>query len=114
MGWEVSRYTLTDDFDADFGVEEWHGTNVFLRAGEQVFRTYFVNNRGDEALGSLCCSRQQARGNGHRVHAGPLHMSCRFRGGLFDVYMKPRCEPVECDRRTPDVSHQKGVPRCAS
>jgi predicted dithiol-disulfide oxidoreductase (DUF899 family) len=52
MGWEIPWYTLTDDFDADFGVDEWHGTNVFLRDGEQVVRTYFVNGRGDEALGS--------------------------------------------------------------
>jgi predicted dithiol-disulfide oxidoreductase (DUF899 family) len=52
MGWEVPWYTLTDSFDADFGVDEWHGTNAFIRDGEAVFRTYFVNNRGDEALGS--------------------------------------------------------------
>ena len=52
MGWDIPWYTLTDDFDADFGVDEWHGTNAFLRDGDRVFRTYFVNNRGDEAVGS--------------------------------------------------------------
>jgi predicted dithiol-disulfide oxidoreductase (DUF899 family) len=52
MGWEVPWYTLTDDFDADFGVDEWHGTNAFLRDGDRIFRTYFVDKRGDEALGS--------------------------------------------------------------
>jgi predicted dithiol-disulfide oxidoreductase (DUF899 family) len=52
MGWDGPWYTLTDDFDADFGVDEWHGTNAFLRDGDRVFRTYFVNHRGDEALGS--------------------------------------------------------------
>jgi predicted dithiol-disulfide oxidoreductase (DUF899 family) len=52
MGWDMPWYTLTDDFDADFGVDEWHGTNAFLRDGDRVFRTYFVNHRGDEALGS--------------------------------------------------------------
>jgi predicted dithiol-disulfide oxidoreductase (DUF899 family) len=51
MGWEVPWYTLTDRFDADFGVDEWHGTNAFLRVDDEIFRTYFVNNRGDEALG---------------------------------------------------------------
>jgi predicted dithiol-disulfide oxidoreductase (DUF899 family) len=51
-GFEVPWYTLTDDFDADFGVEEWHGTNVFFRDGDEIFRTYVVNGRGDEALGS--------------------------------------------------------------
>jgi predicted dithiol-disulfide oxidoreductase (DUF899 family) len=53
MGWEqIPWYTLTDDFDADFGVGEWHGTNAFLREGEKVYRTYFVDSRGDEAMGS--------------------------------------------------------------
>ena len=54
MGWEMPWYTLTDDFDADFGVDEWHGTNVFYRDDEdRIFRTYFTDKRGDEALGSI-------------------------------------------------------------
>ena len=52
MGWEMPWYTITDGFDADFGVDEWHGTNAFIRDGDQVFRTYFINNRGDEQMGS--------------------------------------------------------------
>jgi predicted dithiol-disulfide oxidoreductase (DUF899 family) len=52
MGWDIPWYTITDSFDADFGVDEWHGTNAFLRDGQDVFRTYFVDNRGDEAMGS--------------------------------------------------------------
>ena len=52
MGWEMPWFTLTDSFDADFGVDEWHGTNVFYRDGDRVFRTYFINNRGDEQMGS--------------------------------------------------------------
>jgi predicted dithiol-disulfide oxidoreductase (DUF899 family) len=53
MGWEeIPWYTLTDDFDADFDVGEWHGTNAFLRDGERIFRTYFVDGRGDEQMGS--------------------------------------------------------------
>ena len=52
MGWKMPWYTITDGFDADFGVDEWHGTNAFIRDGDRVFRTYFVNNRGDEALGN--------------------------------------------------------------
>ena len=52
MGWEMPWYTITDSFDADFGVDEWHGHNVFFRDGERVFRTYFINNRGDEAMGT--------------------------------------------------------------
>src|SRR6202035_716023 len=53
MGWEqIQCYTITDGFDADFGVDQWHGTNVFFREGDRILRTYFVNNRGDEAVGS--------------------------------------------------------------
>ena len=53
MGWEMPWYTITDSFDVDFGVDQWHGHNVFFREGEQVFRTYFINNRGDEAMGTI-------------------------------------------------------------
>ena len=52
MGWEMPWYTITDSFDTDFGVDEWHGTNAFIRDGDKVFRTYFINNRGDEQMGS--------------------------------------------------------------
>ena len=52
MGWEMPWYTLTDDWDKDFGVDEWHGTNAFIREGDDVFRTYFINERGDEHMGS--------------------------------------------------------------
>ena len=51
MGWTMPWYTMTDGFDADFGVDEWHGTNAFIREGDRVFRTYFLNNRGDEPMG---------------------------------------------------------------
>jgi predicted dithiol-disulfide oxidoreductase (DUF899 family) len=53
MGWKMPWYTLTDSFDADFGVDEWHGHNAFIRDGERVFRTYMINNRGDEAIGTV-------------------------------------------------------------
>jgi predicted dithiol-disulfide oxidoreductase (DUF899 family) len=53
MEWEMPWYTITDDFDTDFGVNEWHGTNAFIRDDDgKIFRTYFINNRGDEAMGS--------------------------------------------------------------
>ena len=52
-GWEtIPWYTVTDDFDADFGVDQWHGTNAFIRDGDRIFRTYFIQDRGDEQLGS--------------------------------------------------------------
>jgi predicted dithiol-disulfide oxidoreductase (DUF899 family) len=53
MDWDIPWYTITDDFDADFGVAEWHGHNAFIRDGDRVYRTYFINSRGDEALGTV-------------------------------------------------------------
>jgi predicted dithiol-disulfide oxidoreductase (DUF899 family) len=52
MGWEhIPWYTITDDVDVDFGVDEWHGTNAFIRDGDRIFRTYFTGGgRGDEVF----------------------------------------------------------------
>lgn len=53
MGWETPWYTITDDWDRDFGVDEWHGTNVFYRDDDdRIYRTYFIDKRGDEQLGN--------------------------------------------------------------
>lgn len=53
MGWDlIPWYTITGDFDTDFGVGEWHGTNAFIRDDDdRIFRTYFVDGRGDEVMG---------------------------------------------------------------
>jgi predicted dithiol-disulfide oxidoreductase (DUF899 family) len=55
MGWDIPWYTMIPEsgrvFDVDFGVDEWHGTNAFIRDDDgRVFRTYFINNRGDEVF----------------------------------------------------------------
>ena len=54
MGWKHPWYTMIPNadgaFDVDFGVHEWHGHNAFIRDGDQVFRTYFSNGRGDEVF----------------------------------------------------------------
>jgi predicted dithiol-disulfide oxidoreductase (DUF899 family) len=52
MGWSMPWYTITDDWDRDHGVDEWHGTNAFIRNGDEIFRTYFIHDRGDEGLGT--------------------------------------------------------------
>ena len=46
MGWtHLPWYTIrTDSFSADFGVDEWFGLNVFLRDGDDVYRTYFLQH----------------------------------------------------------------------
>lgn len=46
MGWtDLPWYTIhTERFSADFGVDEWFGLNVFLRDGDRVYRTYFLQH----------------------------------------------------------------------
>ena len=51
MGWTMPWVTITDDFDVDLGVHEWHGTNAFIQQDGKVYRTYFIDNRGDEVMG---------------------------------------------------------------
>jgi predicted dithiol-disulfide oxidoreductase (DUF899 family) len=65
MGWTVPWYSSArSDFNVDFGVSpeeprpseyqdgESFGLSVFLRDGDDVYRTYFTSRRGVEALGS--------------------------------------------------------------
>jgi predicted dithiol-disulfide oxidoreductase (DUF899 family) len=56
MGWTIPWYSSSGtDFNKDFGVTrdegEIFGLSVFLRQGDKVFRTYFTDGRGVEALG---------------------------------------------------------------
>jgi predicted dithiol-disulfide oxidoreductase (DUF899 family) len=57
MGWTVPWFSSAgSDFNRDFGVTsdrgETFGLSVFLRQGDDVFRSYFTAGRGSEALGS--------------------------------------------------------------
>lgn len=52
MGWQhIPWVTMTDGFDADLGVDEWHGTNAFIHHDDRIFRTYMIDGRGDEVMG---------------------------------------------------------------
>lgn len=58
MGWTIPWYSSAgSDFNRDFGVTtdsgETFGLSVFLRDGDNVYRTYFTSGRGVEALGSV-------------------------------------------------------------
>ncbi len=57
MGWNLPWYSsFGSDFNVDFGAtingKENHGASVFLRSGNDVYRTYFTGRRGVEYLGS--------------------------------------------------------------
>jgi predicted dithiol-disulfide oxidoreductase (DUF899 family) len=54
LGWaDWPWYTTTDDFSADFDVSEWWGINVFLRDGDQIYRSYYTAGRAAEELSSI-------------------------------------------------------------
>ncbi len=58
MEWTIPWYSSAgSSFNRDFGVTtdsgETFGLSVFLRDGDNVFRTYFTSGRGVEALGSV-------------------------------------------------------------
>ena len=58
MSWTIPWFSSAgSDFNVDFGVTtdagETFGLSVFVRDGDDVFRTYFTSGRGVEALGSV-------------------------------------------------------------
>jgi predicted dithiol-disulfide oxidoreductase (DUF899 family) len=58
MGWTLPWYSSAhNDFNVDFerttSKGEMFGLSVFLRNGDDVYRTYFTEHRGVEALGSV-------------------------------------------------------------
>jgi predicted dithiol-disulfide oxidoreductase (DUF899 family) len=58
MGWTFPWYSSANNtFNVDLGIStpegEHHGLSVFLRDGDNVYRTYFTSARGVEALGPV-------------------------------------------------------------
>jgi predicted dithiol-disulfide oxidoreductase (DUF899 family) len=58
MGWDIPWFSSAgSDFNDDFGVTtpggETFGLSVFVCDGDRVFRSYFTDGRGVEALGSV-------------------------------------------------------------
>ena len=106
MGWTMPWYTITDSFDTDFGVDEWHGHNVFFRDGDKVFRTYFINSRGDEAMGSTWSylditplGRQETWEDSPRVTPRPR----RTNGGTGTTITPPRPHPIRNGSQCPTL-----------
>jgi predicted dithiol-disulfide oxidoreductase (DUF899 family) len=58
MGWDIPWVSSAgSDFNVDFNATrpegEHHGLSVFLRDGDDVYRTYFTTDRGCETLGPV-------------------------------------------------------------
>ena len=85
MGWDVPWYTLTDAFDADFGVDEWHGTNVFYprRRGPglpHVLRSTSAATRRSAAPGATSTSPRSAARRSGRTRPRATRRTRRTRG----------------------------------
>ncbi len=105
MGWAMPWYTITDDWDADFGVDEWHGTNAF-----------YPRRRRDD-LPHVLRRQPRRRGPGHGLDL-PRHHRARPPG---DVGGLPRglpadralrvVEPARRIREAGDmIAHVGGIP----
>ncbi|HET6565641.1 MAG TPA: DUF899 domain-containing protein [Xanthomonadales bacterium] len=58
MGWDMPWYSsFGTDFNKDFGAitdnGEMFGISVFIREGDEIYRTYHTTKRGAEYLGSI-------------------------------------------------------------
>jgi predicted dithiol-disulfide oxidoreductase (DUF899 family) len=52
-GWDVPWYTTRDDFCVDHDVGQYWGVNVFLRDGDDIYRSYYASGRAAEDLTSV-------------------------------------------------------------
>ncbi|MEU4668665.1 DUF899 domain-containing protein [Amycolatopsis sp. NPDC023774] len=54
MGWDLPWVSANgSDFTEDCGVGRFFGTSVFLRDGDDVYRTYFTSGRGAETFSAV-------------------------------------------------------------
>ena len=97
MGWAIPWYSsFESDFNVDFGHSpetpqegvyqdgETFGLSVFVRDGDEVFRTYFTNRRGLEgsaASGRSSTSHRWAGRRTGRTHRRGIHRAHRTTGG---------------------------------
>ncbi len=80
LKWFAPRHENSSFHLALLGRTWWHSHNVFFRDGERVFRTYFINSRGDEAMGTTwngsvrgALSNDRPYRNSHRRAGEALH-----------------------------------------
>ena len=88
MGWDVPWYSITDSFDADFGVDEWHGTNAFLRLSDGATTRSSARTSSTTAAmrewarrGPIWTSPRWAARRTGRTHRRATRRSPRISGG---------------------------------
>ncbi len=97
MGWAMPWYTITDSFDKDFGVDEWHGHNVFFRDGERVSAptsSTTAATRRWAAPGATSTARRSAVRRPGRTRPKVIPRPRRTSGGTGTTTMTPRPRPT--------------------
>ena len=118
MGWDVPWYTITDSFDADFGVDEWHGTNAFLRSTDEAgdgssarTSSTTVATKRWAAHGPTSTSPHWAVRRSGRTHPTDIRRRRRTRGGTGTTSIRPlvvdsTLAGAPASRRPERASHQ--------
>ena len=92
MGWEIPWYSITDSFDTDFGVNEWHGHNVFFRTASRCSgRTSSIAaaTRRWAPPGATLTSRRSAVKRPGRTRRRVTHKPRPTSGGTGTTTTKP-------------------------
>ena len=120
MGWtDVPWYTIcTERFSADFGVDEWFGLNVFLRDGDEVYRTYFLQH-GEmvQSIGSvwsmMSLTPYGAQSDDEDVPEGWPQAPFSFWFRRHDEFNECRRRPAHNSaRRSRDRAFREGLSAC--
>ena len=115
MGWDIPWFTTADDFSADFGVDEYFGLNVFIRADDRTYRTYFTNGRAADAIGNvwslLDITPLVAKRSG-KTHPTATRRTRRTRGGNCTTNTKGPTRPQRRKTAPTCKPHAPGPRRC--
>jgi predicted dithiol-disulfide oxidoreductase (DUF899 family) len=104
MGWDMPWYTITDSFDADFGVGEWHGHNVFFRdrdgCSASTSSTTAVTRRWGPS-GATSISRRSAARRPGRTRPRATPRARLTNGGTGTTATSPKPLPTPSGSRCP-------------
>jgi Uncharacterized protein conserved in bacteria len=116
MGWEMPWYTITDDFDKDFGVDEWHGTNAFIRDGDQCVPHLLHQQPRRRADGKhwnyLDITRSGARRSGRTRRRATRRLRRTSGGsGTTNQTRRMRIDPALCNSAPPEHTRRTATTR---
>ena len=110
MDWKMPWYSITDSFDIDFGVDEWHGTNAFIRDGAKYFApissTAVATSRWGAPGITSTSPRSDARRNG-KTRRRVTRKRSRTNGGTGTTTTTPRPRLTRSGSRCPTLERPR-------